>query len=62
MSWVGIDFMSVNGAYYHIELVFEVVPAQAQLLVQFLLGAAVGIKHIRIISGRRMVQVKQKAP
>jgi hypothetical protein len=41
-------------------LVFEVIPAQAQLLVQFLLGTAVGIKHINIISGGRIVRVKQK--
>lgn len=42
------------------QVVFEVIPAQAQLLVQFLLGTAVGIKHINIISGRRIVRVKQK--
>lgn len=60
MSWVGIDFVPFDCTKNHVKLVFEVIPAQAQLLVQFLLGTAVGIKHINIISGRRIVRVKQK--
>lgn len=62
MSWFSIDFVPLDCTKNHVKLIFEVIPAQAQLLVQFLLGAAVGIKHIRIISGRRIVRVKQKAP
>lgn len=45
MSWVGIDFVPFDCTKNHVKLVFEVIPAQAQLLVQFLLGTAVGIKH-----------------
>lgn len=61
MSWFGINFMSVNGTQYHIELVFQIITAYSQLLVQFLLGATFAVDHVCIISGRRTIYIEQKA-